>query len=48
MFRLAGILQGIMKRVVGGPAAIEQALKAGQVVRPMAEMAWSYAAGKKA
>jgi aminoglycoside phosphotransferase (APT) family kinase protein len=47
MFRLAGILQGIMKRYVEGTAASEQALKAGQAARPMAEMGWSYASGKK-
>lgn len=43
MFRLAGILQGIMKRVVDGTAASEQALKAGKAARPMAEMGWRYA-----
>ncbi len=43
MFRLAGILQGIMKRYVDGTAASEQALKAGKSARPMAEMGWSYA-----
>lgn len=43
MFRLAGILQGIMKRVVDGIAASEQALKAGKAARPMAEMGWRYA-----
>jgi aminoglycoside phosphotransferase (APT) family kinase protein len=43
MFRLAGILQGIMKRYVDGTAASEQAMKAGQAARPMAEMGWRYA-----
>jgi aminoglycoside phosphotransferase (APT) family kinase protein len=43
LFRLAGILQGIMKRHVDGTAASEQALKAGQAARPMAEMGWRYA-----
>lgn len=43
MFRMAGILQGIMKRYVDGTAASEQALKAGQAARPMAEMGWRYA-----
>jgi aminoglycoside phosphotransferase (APT) family kinase protein len=50
MFRMAGILQGIMKRYVDGTAASEQALKSGQAARPMAEMGWlyaSYASGKK-
>jgi aminoglycoside phosphotransferase (APT) family kinase protein len=48
MFRMAGILQGIMKRYVDGTAASEQALKAGKAARPMAEMGWAYASGKKA
>jgi len=43
MFRLAGILQGIMKRVVDGTAASEQALKADKAARPMAELGWRYA-----
>jgi aminoglycoside phosphotransferase (APT) family kinase protein len=43
MFRMAGILQGIMKRYVDGTAASEQALKAGKSARPMAEMGWDYA-----
>ena len=47
MFRLGGIMQGIMKRYVDGTASSEQALKSGQAARPMAEMGWSYAAGKK-
>jgi aminoglycoside phosphotransferase (APT) family kinase protein len=42
MFRMAGILQGIMKRYVDGTAASEQALKAGKSARPMAEMGWGY------
>ncbi|HYD63108.1 MAG TPA: phosphotransferase [Noviherbaspirillum sp.] len=46
MFRMAGILQGIMKRYVDGTASSEQALKAGQAARPMAEMGWKYASGK--
>ncbi|MEC4722024.1 phosphotransferase family protein [Noviherbaspirillum sp. CPCC 100848] len=47
MFRLAGILQGIMKRYVDGTASSEQALKSGQAARPMAEMGWAYASGQK-
>jgi aminoglycoside phosphotransferase (APT) family kinase protein len=47
MFRMAGILQGIMKRYVDGVASSEQALKTGQAARPMAEMGWEYASGKK-
>lgn len=42
LFRLAGILQGIMKRVVDGTAASEQALAAGQRARVLAELGWSY------
>jgi aminoglycoside phosphotransferase (APT) family kinase protein len=45
MFRMAGILQGIMKRYVVGTAASEQALKSGQAARPMAEMGWRYVTG---
>lgn len=48
MFRLAGIMQGIMKRYVDGTASSEQALKSGQAARPMAEMGWAYASGRKA
>jgi aminoglycoside phosphotransferase (APT) family kinase protein len=43
MFRIAGILQGIMKRVVDGTAASAQAAAAGARARPMAELGWSYA-----
>lgn len=46
LFRMTGILQGIMKRYVDGTAASEQALKTGQAARPMAEMGWAYAADK--
>jgi aminoglycoside phosphotransferase (APT) family kinase protein len=41
MFRLCGILQGIMKRYVDGTAASQQALDAGKRARPMAEMGWA-------
>jgi len=47
MFRLAGILQGIMKRYVDGTASSQQALRAGKSARPMAEMGWKYASGKQ-
>jgi aminoglycoside phosphotransferase (APT) family kinase protein len=47
MFRMAGILQGIMKRHEDGTAASEQALKSGKAARPMAEMGWDYATGRK-
>ncbi|WP_250513405.1 phosphotransferase [Caballeronia sp. INDeC2] len=43
MFRIAAILQGIMKRVVDGTAASAQAVDAGKRARPMAELAWQYA-----
>ncbi|VVD99033.1 phosphotransferase [Pandoraea soli] len=43
MFRIAAILQGIMKRVADGTAVSQQALDAGQRARPMAELAWTYA-----
>ncbi len=47
MFRMAGILQGIMKRYQDGTASSEQALRSGQAARPMAEMGWAYASGEK-
>jgi aminoglycoside phosphotransferase (APT) family kinase protein len=40
LFRMAGILQGIMKRVVDGTAASEQAVAMGKAARPMAELGW--------
>jgi aminoglycoside phosphotransferase (APT) family kinase protein len=43
MFRIAAILQGIMKRAAVGTAASAQALDAGRQARPMAELAWAYA-----
>jgi len=43
MFRIAGILQGIMKRVVDGTAASAQAAAAGKRARFMAELGWTYA-----
>jgi aminoglycoside phosphotransferase (APT) family kinase protein len=47
MFRMAGILQGIMKRYVDGTASSEQALKSGKSARPMAELGWQYASRAK-
>lgn len=47
MFRMAGILQGIMKRYQDGTASSEQALRNGKAARPMAEMGWAYASGEK-
>ncbi len=43
MFRLAGIMQGIMKRYVDGTASSAQALQNGKAARPMAELGWTYA-----
>jgi len=40
MFRLAGIIQGIMGRVVEGTAVSEQAVESGKRARPLAEAAW--------
>jgi len=40
MFRLAGILQGIMGRYLDGTAASEKALESGRRARPMAEAGW--------
>ncbi len=45
MFRMAGILQGIMKRYQDGTAASEEALKSGQAAKPMATMGWDYVSG---
>jgi aminoglycoside phosphotransferase (APT) family kinase protein len=42
LFRIAAILQGIMKRVVEGTAASAQALDAGRRAKPMAEIGWQY------
>jgi aminoglycoside phosphotransferase (APT) family kinase protein len=46
MFRLASIMQGIMKRYVDGTASSAQALESGKLARPMAAMGWDYAQGK--
>jgi aminoglycoside phosphotransferase (APT) family kinase protein len=40
MFRLAGILQGIMGRVVEGTASSAHAIASGRRARPMAEAGW--------
>ncbi|MBL8510182.1 MAG: phosphotransferase [Betaproteobacteria bacterium] len=40
LFRMAGILQGIMKRVVDGTASSEQAVLMGKAARPLAELGW--------
>ena len=43
LFRMAGILQGIMKRVVDGTAASDQAVAMGRAARPLAELGWQVA-----
>ena len=43
LFRMAGILQGIAKRVVDGTASSAQAMQAGAGARPLAEMGWKIA-----
>ena len=40
MFRLAGILQGVLARALQGNASSDQALAAGKRARPLAELAW--------
>jgi aminoglycoside phosphotransferase (APT) family kinase protein len=45
MFRLAAILQGIVKRVVDGTASNTQAPATIDRVRPLAEMGWNIARG---
>jgi aminoglycoside phosphotransferase (APT) family kinase protein len=43
LFRMAGILQGIARRVVDGTASSEQARQAGAGARPLAELGWQIA-----
>jgi aminoglycoside phosphotransferase (APT) family kinase protein len=45
LFRIAGILQGIAKRVEDGTASSAQARQAAAGARPLAEMGWRYASG---
>jgi hypothetical protein len=40
MFRLAGILQGIMARALQGNASSQEAIETGKRARPLAEEAW--------
>jgi aminoglycoside phosphotransferase (APT) family kinase protein len=40
MFRLAGILQGVLARALQGNASSATALQAGRRARPLAELAW--------
>jgi aminoglycoside phosphotransferase (APT) family kinase protein len=42
LFRIAAILQGILKRVVDGTAASVHARDAGMRARPMAELGWQH------
>jgi len=43
LFRIAGILQGIAKRVEAGTASSEQARQSAAGARPLAEMGWQIA-----
>lgn len=43
MFRLAGILQGVLARALQGNASSATALEAGRRARPLAEQAWALA-----
>lgn len=43
LFRVAGIRQGIMKRVVDGTATSAHAREAGLLAAPVAELGWHYA-----
>jgi aminoglycoside phosphotransferase (APT) family kinase protein len=43
LFRIAAILQGVMKRALDGTAASAGALDAGRRTRPLAELGWHYA-----
>ena len=40
MFRLTGILQGVLARAIQGNASSATALEAGRGARPLAEQAW--------
>lgn len=41
MFRLAGILQGVLARALQGNASSERALEAGRRAKPLAEQGWA-------
>ena len=43
MFRIAAIMQGIMKRALDGTAASQAAMDVGARARPVAEQAWALA-----
>jgi hypothetical protein len=40
MFRLTGILQGVLARALQGNASSATALQAGRRARPLAELGW--------
>ena len=42
LFRLAGILQGIMGRVRDGTASSARAEEMGKLARPLAELGWQH------
>src|SRR5258708_34882665 len=42
LFRIAAILQGVMKRALEGTAVSAQALEAGRRARPLAALGWQY------
>jgi aminoglycoside phosphotransferase (APT) family kinase protein len=43
LFRIAAILQGVMKRALEGIASSQQALDAGKRAKPLAEIGWRFA-----
>ena len=43
LFRIAAILQGVMKRALDGTAASAEALESGRRAGPLAELGWKYA-----
>jgi aminoglycoside phosphotransferase (APT) family kinase protein len=45
MFRIAAIMQGILKRALDGTAASREAMDVGARARPVAELAWEVAKG---
>ncbi|WP_418320427.1 phosphotransferase [Piscinibacter sakaiensis] len=47
LFRMAGILQGIAKRVVDGTASSDEARQAAAGAKPLAELGWRIARGKR-
>ena len=43
LFRIAAILQGVMKRALDGTAASQEAMDVGRRAWPVAELAWDLA-----